>query len=129
MVGAHGNPLEVIDDQNSGPKRLSPADLAHLIQSDPNYVPGETVLLLACNTGVKPAPGWNKPASFAQLLARRLNAPVQAPDKFGWLGKGTFQSAGALSNGHPVAWDSQSISPTGLTLDHADTGTILEFQP
>lgn len=130
VVGAHGNPLEVLDDQNTRVKKLSPKDLAALIQADPSYSPGETVLLLACNTGVMPDRRvWHKSGSFAQLLARELNAPVQAPDNFGWLGKGTFQSAGALSNGQPVSWDSQNISPTGLTFDHANTGTILEFQP
>lgn len=130
VVGAHGNPLEVLDDSSSRIKKLSPKDLAALIQADPNYSPGETVLLLACNTGVMPDRRvWHRSGSFAQLLARELNAAVQAPDNFGWLGKGTFQSAGALSRGQPVRWDSQNISPTGLTFDHANTGTILEFQP
>lgn len=56
-----------------------------------------------------------------------MSAPVQAPDNFGWLGNGSFESGGALSNGQPITWDSQNIVPTGLTKDPNNPGTILEF--
>jgi len=128
VVGAHGNPLEVVDGNTN--RKVTPQDLAKLIQSDPNYSSGETVLLLACNTGLAPDRRvWHKSGSFAQILAHILQAPVQAPDHFGWLGPGSFESFGAQANGKSVSWDSQNIVPNGLTKNPSDPGTIVEFKP
>lgn len=139
MLGALAELADRFRIYGDGRERRMAAKLDTVFQMDPGPIPsharsdqapGETVLLLAWNKGVMPDRRvWHRYGSFAQLLARELNASVQAPDNFGWLGKGTFQSADALSRGQPVRWDRQNISPAGLTFDHANTGTILEFQP
>lgn len=127
VVGAHGNPIN-IEDQNGTP--LYPQGLAALIQQDPAYHPGETVLLLSCNTGVTPPASWHQTGSFAKQLATALQANVQAPDHFGWLSSsGTFESRGALINGQPAAWDKLPIVPVPMTQDPNDSGTLIEVKP
>lgn len=127
MVGAHGNPVNIVDQSG---RPLSPAALAALIQQDPAYQSGETVLLLSCNTGVTPSAKWNKAGSFAKLLARSLNANVQAPDHFGWLfSNGAFESRGGLINGQPVTWDNVPINPGPMKPDPNDPGTLIEVTP
>jgi RHS repeat-associated protein len=72
-VTGHGNPQEIADQRSGTTKYLSPAQLAELIKSDPQYKKGEPVKLIACNTGT----GKN---SFAQQLANILGTTVYAPD-------------------------------------------------
>ncbi|WP_426285030.1 RHS repeat-associated core domain-containing protein [Luteibacter sp. E-22] len=127
VVGAHGNPLNVVDQNGSA---LRPEQLATMIQNDPTYQQGETVLLLSCNTGVTPEAKWNRSGSFAQRLASSLKANAQAPDHFGWLfPSGSFESRGGVVNGKPVQWDNIPIIPSSMTPDPADPGTLLEFKP
>jgi RHS repeat-associated protein len=127
VVGAHGNPINIVD-QNGKP--LSAVALAALIQKDPAYQAGETVLLLSCNTGVTPPAKWQQPGSFAKRLAIALQANVQAPDHFGWLSSnGTFESKGGMVNGQPVNWDNISINPGAMKPDPNDPGTIIEVTP
>ena len=79
-VAGHGNPGNMEDDRN-GYKPLYPADLAKLIQDDPNWN-HKPVMLGACNTGQAWENGhggkshWD---SFAQMLGNLLGVPVTAP--------------------------------------------------
>ena len=81
--------------------------LADIIRSSPNYRPGETVRLDACNTGLDTGNG-NVP--FAQQLSDILGANVMAPNGFVVAVTGPVQ----LNNGLVV-------QSTG--------GTPLVFQP
>jgi RHS repeat-associated protein len=79
QVGAHGNPLDVVDPNTGLP--LTAQQLAQLMY-DAGYSQGEPVWLQACETGKNPASGPYLGANlppFAQQLADTLNATVWAP--------------------------------------------------
>ncbi|OOG49135.1 hypothetical protein B0E50_06980 [Rhodanobacter sp. C01] len=125
-VGAHGNPLDMVD-ANGNP--LYPSELAQLIKRDKSYKLGEPVRLLSCNTGRNPGKPY-APTPYAQFLANDLGAPVQAPNTFGWFqSNGTFTVAGALGANGPVQWDQTGINPTNISIDLSAPGTMNTFSP
>lgn len=125
-VGAHGNPLDVVD-ANDMP--LYPSELANIIKHNKAYKPGEPVRLLSCNTGRDPGKPYS-PTSYAQFLANDLGAPVQAPNTFGWFqSDGTFTIAGAQNANGPVQWNQTGINPTNISIDLSAPGTMNTFTP
>jgi len=125
-VGAHGNPLDIVDANN---QPLYPSELADMIKHDKSYKPGEPVMLLSCNTGRNPGKPF-APISYAQYLANDLGAPVQAPGTFGWfLPDGTFTIAGARNASGPVEWNQTGINPTNISIDLSAPGSMNTFNP
>jgi RHS repeat-associated protein len=125
-VGAHGNPLDIVDENNMP---LYPSELANIIKHNKAYKPGEPVRLLSCNTGRDPGKPYS-PIPYAQFLANDLGAPVQAPNTFGWfLSDGTFTIAGAQNANGPVQWNQTGINPNNIFIDLNAPGTMNTFTP
>jgi hypothetical protein len=72
-VSSHGNERGFSKAGRDVPVELIASD----IMQDPNYAPGETIILLACNTGDK---------EYAKELARLTGSPVIAPTGYVWGG-------------------------------------------
>jgi len=104
-VGGHGNSSTIVDTEGNP---ISPRQMARRIQSHPCYKKGQTVVLMSCNTGAGDD-------SYAQHLARELDAPVRAPDQFLWI------------------WPSGATKPAGMksdrTMDTSAPGRWREFNP
>lgn len=128
-VAGHGTPINIVDQRSGRNKTLTPQQLADLIAASKNYMPGETTLLLACNTGRKPGGRWGR-APFSQKLANDLNADVQAPNNWGWFLGYTDGSVGymAASSVPDASWDAPGPLPTTPNFNDPDS-TIVEFTP
>lgn len=83
-VAGHGEPRFMLDANGY---RVTPQDLAKMIQSDPKFKNDREVQLASCNTGR----GEN---SFAQKLSDLLGKPVVAPTNFVY-----FRSDGSIYQG------------------------------
>ena len=70
-LSAHGITRSIFNGDKG--VQLMPDGVANLIFNHPDYEPGMTVKLLACETAMNPGDGS---ASFAQRLADILGAPI-----------------------------------------------------
>ncbi|WP_431910261.1 hypothetical protein [Micromonospora carbonacea] len=81
VVFAHGTPEHLV----VGDRRITPAQLARMIQDDPAWG-GRPIVLMACDTAASPAGATAPSASFAETLAGLLpGTPVTAPNGTAWL--------------------------------------------
>ena len=87
-VSAHGSSSGV---QDANGNYLPPSQLASMIQNDPMYEPGMTVVLYACNVGN----GY-----YADSLAMAMNTTVAAADSIVW-----SHSDGTFSLDTGGSWD------------------------
>jgi RHS repeat-associated protein len=78
VILGHGSSDEMFDNREGKMRSLSPSQLARLMKKN-GYQEGDTVILLACDTG-KTSDRYD--VSFAQRLADKLgsNTVVKAPD-------------------------------------------------
>jgi hypothetical protein len=78
IVGGHGDTQYIYDSSGNN---LTPAKLANMIKNNPDYKPGDTIILDSCNTGKTPEDGGDP---FAQKLADALGPGtiVKAPDNY-----------------------------------------------
>lgn len=128
-VAGHGDPLSILDQRDGGAHPLNANQLAKLIRSK-NYKPGEAVALLSCNTGTKPGGRYGNKPAFAQYLADQLNAPVVAPDNFGWFRSytdGTVDYYVAAPSDPNITWQSPNL-PTNYS-DTDYTSDFVTFYP
>ena len=76
-VVAHGDPVSIIITNRGTPLTIDARMTAKLIMANPDYRKGQPVRLLSCDTGAYPN-------GFAQHLANKLNAVVEAPTRAVW---------------------------------------------
>jgi uncharacterized protein RhaS with RHS repeats len=132
IVAGHGSPNGISDPNNPNGPQLDAQELAGMIQAtDSSYSDGEQVLLLACNTGIAPGGRFGND-SFGQKLANQLDAPVVAPNSFGWFyqySDNTVQYGIGSPTNPAVTWQDDSAANKAVPDEYHLNGKLVEFQP
>ncbi|MEU8026232.1 hypothetical protein AB0B88_28905 [Micromonospora haikouensis] len=123
VVFAHGTPEHLV----VGDRRITPAQLARMIQDDPAWG-GRPIVLMACDTAASPAGAAAPSASFAETLAGLLpGTPVTAPNGTAWLaGDGQAFVAGTDydADGRPRPAPSTEADQWRTVTVDPDTGQV-----
>jgi filamentous hemagglutinin len=114
-VVAHGTDQQIQIVTSNGPVMVDARVAGRLIQNSPGYTDGQSVRLLACNTGACDT-------GFAQNLANKMGVSVEAPTDLVW----------AYPNGSMVVAPRLSSNPNSYNFnvpDLANQGTWRTFVP
>jgi hypothetical protein len=105
VVALHGAPDYATNENGH---LITPKNLADRIKGHENYKPGQTVVLLSCETGKATK---TSPNNYAQALANELGTPVIAADKFVWFYKGGNVPPFAADEQLPINPDRYNTPP------------------